>query len=123
MREPTTIRAEKRVAEIRLLHEIADPADDNNDVVMRLTDGEERTATFFTLNNIASLMRGCAETGECLSGRYFWATDMVIVERLTPEIVHETLEAMVRNGEYDRILGRVPRESQSAFETKDGHAD
>ncbi len=102
---------DKRVTEIRQLHDIDDPEDCNIDVVVRFADGEQRTATFFTLKNVASLMRNYAETGECMSGRYFWAVDMILVQRLTPEVVRATVEEMVRSGEYDIAFGRASRES------------
>lgn len=88
-----------------MLHAIEDPDNDNVDVVVQLSDGERRTITFFTVGNIASLMRRHAETGECLSGRYFWSVDMVIVDTLTIERIREVIEEMVANGEYDTAFG------------------
>jgi hypothetical protein len=57
-------------------------SDDNTDVIVTLADGARYVASFFTYENIESLRRRNQETGECSAGKYFWASNMVLIDRL-----------------------------------------
>lgn len=92
---------------IKFLHEAKDPEDDNVDVVVMLQDGSERTVTFFTLKNIQTLLGKYKETRECLSGKYFWAKDMVIAEDLREETIRAIIYEMVANKEFETAFGAV----------------
>ncbi|WP_194818839.1 hypothetical protein [Nocardia sp. XZ_19_385] len=52
---------------------------ENVDVEVRLPDGSRWSATMFTVAEIVRLMARWSETGECVSGSYFWCGDGVIV--------------------------------------------
>jgi hypothetical protein len=56
------------------------PADDNSDVIVTLQNGQRWAATFFSYENIRSLVEKHRSTGECLGGKYFAATDMILVD-------------------------------------------
>ena len=75
-------------------------ADDNADVHVYLKDGGHYFATFFTTRNIESLFKKNRATGECGSGLYLWACDMIIVEYLTEDVVIRTIDDMLDNGEF-----------------------
>ena len=76
------------------------PTDDNVDVEVRLPNGDLYVATFFTLANLQRLFEKNRESGECLSGRYFWASDMILVEELTIESMTDAVEDLIANGEF-----------------------
>jgi len=96
------------VASIDYYTEIADPDDDNVDVHVRLESGERYVATFFTLRNIQGLMDKDKKTGEG-SGKYFWASDMVIVLDLNDATIRKTVEEMIANGEFEHAFsGPLP---------------
>ena len=78
--------------------------DDNVDVVVELNTGERYVATFFTLDNIRSLMERYRETGECSSGKYFWASDTIIVENLTEEVIRQTVESLMSTDEFEQAF-------------------
>lgn len=82
---------------IIILHGIQgmNPDNDNVDVDLVFDSGERYTATFFTLQNIQSLLDNYKITGECNSGQYFWASDMIIVEKLTPETIRQTVQDLL----------------------------
>ncbi len=84
--------------------EIVDPTDDNVDVHVRMESGERYVATFFTLKNVQRLMDGYKQTGECSSGQYFWASDMVIIHDLTDETIRQTVEDLIASGEFKRAF-------------------
>jgi hypothetical protein len=77
-----------------------DPEDDNVDVTVEFADGERFVATFFTLRNVASLFEKYRETGECASGLYLWASNMIIIDRLTKENVEKTIADLLATGEF-----------------------
>ncbi len=72
--------------------------DDNVDVEISL-DGDVYYATFFTLTNIKSLFKKNRNTGECRSGLYLWASDMILVETLSKDVIQHTVEDLITSGE------------------------
>jgi len=81
-----------------------DIANDNLDIEVRLADGTRHGATFFTLANIASLMKKYRETGEGGSGMYFWCSDLVVVRDLAPATIKTCVEEMIEAGELTQAF-------------------
>jgi hypothetical protein len=98
--------------EVVLMHQPIDIHNDNIDVIVRLPSGETCTATLFTPANIAMIMQHYAATGECLSGRYFWAADMVIVSDLRLETIEAVVREIIRSGEHVLTFRRVDGEGE-----------
>lgn len=69
--------------------------DDNADVHVYFKNGEHYFATFYTVRNIESLFEKNRRTGEYSSGLYLLSPDMIIVERLTEDIVIRTIDALL----------------------------
>lgn len=84
-----------------------DAFDDNIDVEVKFPDGRRYTATFFTLKNIESLFKKNRETGECLSGTYLWAVEMIIVEKLERTTLTSTVKALLHDGEFESAFTRA----------------
>jgi len=80
------------------------PDNDNVDIEVIFDSGKRYVATFFTLDNIRSLMDKYKETQECKGGLYFWASDMVVVRKLSREIIHETVEDLILTGEIEHAF-------------------
>lgn len=81
-----------------------DEENDNVDLKVYFDDGRIYSATVFTLKNIQALLERYKETGECLSGLYFYTVDMLIVERLTIEIIERVIGDLIDTGEYKSAL-------------------
>lgn len=81
-----------------------DEEDDNVDVKVYFDDGRTYTATIFTLKNIQSIFEKYEDTGECLSGLYFWTFDMLIVKKLTIEVIERMIADLIESGEYTTAL-------------------
>lgn len=79
--------------------------DDNADVVVTLDDASRWAATFITYRNVETLQKKHAETGECLAGRYLWATNLIVID----EISRPAIEAVVADL-------RSTQEFESAFQ-------
>ena len=77
------------------------PRNTNSDVVVTRAGGSVWTATFFSYDNIAALRLKNQETGECLNGRYLWATNMVLVDEVTRPRVEEVVADLLANGEFE----------------------
>ena len=80
--------------------QIWDPADDNVDVEVTLADGVRFGATFFTVKNVETLFRKNRETGECGGGIYLWATNMILVEELTMEVLEKAVQDLMDSEEF-----------------------
>ena len=81
-----------------------DPLDDNVDVEVRFKDGNLYTATFFTLKNLESLFKKYKLTGECNHGTYFYSINMIIVERIEPNLIAESIKDLIRNNEFEHAF-------------------
>lgn len=76
-------------------------ADGNSDVIVTFEDGERWVATFFTYQNILSLREKNRQTGECLGGKYFCATDMILVDEVSRERIEEVVAEMLAQKEFN----------------------
>lgn len=87
---------------VRLIPEDAHPhpVDDNVDVEVVFETGETYTATFFTVENLRSLLRKNRRTGECRNGLYTWAVNMIVVEQLTPQGIAEVVSDLIDTREF-----------------------
>jgi hypothetical protein len=81
-----------------------DPADDNVDVLVDFASGERYTATFFTLDNLRSLMERYRETGQCANGLYLWSAQMIIITRLTKANVEQAVAELLATGEFTKVF-------------------
>lgn len=92
---------------VTILHEVADPADDNVDVVVSLPTGERYGATFFTTANIDSLLRKWEGSGECGGGLYFWSTHPIVVRELNEDTIRKVVGCMFEDGEFHSAFERL----------------
>lgn len=80
------------------------PADDNSDVTVTFENGERWVATFFSYQNILSLAEKNRGTGECLGGKYFVATDMILVDEVSRERIEEVVAKLLKENEFERYF-------------------
>lgn len=72
--------------------------DQNTDVVVTFSDGKRYVATFFTYQNSITLTKKNRLTGEYLSGKYFWASDMVLINRIDRTSIEQVINEFIRDG-------------------------
>jgi hypothetical protein len=82
------------------------PADGNSDVIVTFENGERWVATFFSYRNISSLMEKNRETGECLGGKYFCASDMILADEVSRERIEEVVAEMLDQKEFETYFAR-----------------
>ena len=90
----------------RVIDSIENIYDDNVDVEV-VTSGKTYVATFFTLENVKSIMQRHKDTGECLGGLYFNAANMIIVKDLHESTIRLTIEDLIKEDELDVAFQRV----------------
>lgn len=81
-----------------------DPVDCNSDVIVSFEKGAEWTATFFTYRNLSTLVEKNKESGECLGGKYFWASGMILVDEISRERIEEVVRHLVEVGEFESVF-------------------
>lgn len=59
--------------------------------------------TFFSLNNVRELMNGYKSSGECLSGSYFWSSNMVILSEMSLDKIIEVSGHLINSGEIVKV--------------------
>lgn len=90
-------------------------------VDVELVDGQQRrwAATFFSLEGVEALFQKNAVTGECSSGTYLWASDMILLQSLTVETISRTVDDLRKSGEFDQAFALMPEEG----DVKGGYAE
>ncbi|TJZ61987.1 hypothetical protein FAZ15_05600 [Sphingobacterium olei] len=81
-------------------YQVSDIYDDNLDINIILDDGSVYFGTLFTLANINKLMVGSRD-------RYFWSTDMLIVEDLSHEGINSSIEAVLSDGYFENVFSKI----------------
>jgi len=90
------------------------PIDDNSDVIVTFENGARWVATFFSYQNILSLANKNRGTGECLDGKYFVATDMILVDEVTRPRIEEVVADMIERDDFETYFGRCDRVAETA---------
>lgn len=78
--------------------------DGNTDVIVKFDDGARWVASFFTYQNILSLVEKDKKTGECLGGKYFWASDMILVDEVSRERIEEVIADSIKEDEFEKVF-------------------
>jgi hypothetical protein len=78
--------------------------DASSDVEVVLSDRSRWRGSFVTYRNIASLCAKNAQTGTCLSGSYFWASDLLLVDVLSRQRVEEVVRDLIHEGQLPKAF-------------------
>lgn len=77
------------------------------DVEVRSPDGRRFVATFGTIADVSAAMTRWKGSGECLSGRYFWIADLVLVEVADVATIVATVEDLAIHQELVGAFSEV----------------
>lgn len=80
---------------------------DNSDVIVTMQNGEKYVATFFTYKNIEWLRQKNEKTGECLSGKYFWASDLILIDKLNRTEILKVIEDLFNESEFNSVFNKM----------------
>jgi hypothetical protein len=80
---------------------------DNSDVMVTFENGEKYIATFFTYENIEWLRQKNKETGECLGGKYFYATDSILIDKLNRIEIMYVINHLINQNEFFDVFDKI----------------
>jgi hypothetical protein len=80
--------------------------DANTDVIVTFKDGARWIASFFTYKNIQTLAEKNRQTGECLRGKYFWGSDMLLVDECSRNRIEEVIGHLIIQGDFELIFDK-----------------
>ena len=86
-----------------------DSKDANSDIIVTFENGDKWVATFFTYQNIKSLVEKNKVSGECLAGKYLWAADMLLVDELSRDCVETIIKHLIEedDGGFEVVFDRM----------------
>ena len=90
-----------------------DEYNESADVHFSLSDGSRWCASFYTYENLRSLVKKDAASGECLGGRYFYADKPIFIEKLDKELILAVLRDII--GEYGNSVHDLPKVLSDIF--------
>lgn len=82
------------------------PQDCNSNAWVKFENGERWVATFFTYKNILSLREKNQKTGECLNGKYFCATDMILIDEINQKLIETVIKEMIDRQEFETYFSK-----------------
>lgn len=82
----------------------------NTDVKVTFKDKSTYVASFFTIKNIRELMSKDSRTGENLSGKYFWASDLIIIDDCSRESIEQVIDELIRIDDFYLMFMQVDEE-------------
>ena len=89
--------------------EWADGWDINNgetDVIVEFDNSTRWVASFFTYSIISKLVEKNKQDGECLDGKYYWSSDMLLVDEVSRERIEEIIKHLINEDEFQYIFNK-----------------
>ena len=77
-----------------------DPDRDNVDVIVKFDGGVHHAAVFATFQSVRERLAYYRTSGECASGLYFWTSHLILVERLTTDVIATTVADLIQTGAF-----------------------
>ena len=78
--------------------------DDNSDVIVTFADDHKFVATFFTYENVITLTKNNRQSGENISGLYFWASDMILIESLERINIEKVITELIKKNLFEVLF-------------------
>lgn len=79
---------------------------DNTDVIVEFENDTRWVASFFTYSNINQLAEKNIRTGENLGGKYYWASNMILVDEVSRKRIEEVINYLISEDEFETIFSR-----------------
>lgn len=76
----------------------------NTDVIVEFDYKKRWVASFFTYSDISKLVEKNKTTGECLNGKYFWSSDMILVDEVSRDRIQEVIQSLINEGKFEGIF-------------------
>ncbi|NEW04650.1 DUF4935 domain-containing protein [Paenibacillus sp. SYP-B3998] len=89
-----------------------DEFDSNTDVIVHFPDASKWIASFFTYKNINTLVEKNIISGECLHGRYYWSSDLILIQKCSRNLIEEVVNYLK---EFKRRAADVQIQALKSF--------
>lgn len=99
-----------------------DEFDSNTDVIVQFEDTSKWIASFFTYNNINTIVEKNKKSGECLQGKYYWSSDMILVQKCSRHTIEEVVNHLIKENMFSVLFRRIhpiDLENESVFTGRD----
>jgi hypothetical protein len=96
-----------------------DPVNDILDVIVKFAGGQRWVGSFITFDRALSDMKDGKETGEYANGTYFWISDMILIERVVPELIHAAIRDLLDRECFEQAFLFCDPASDDDFEIYD----
>lgn len=80
---------------------------DNSDVIVTLKDKSQFIASFFTYQNISFLVKRYEKSGESLNGKYFFASDMILIKRLNRTEIENVIKDLLIDLSFESVFRKI----------------
>lgn len=100
-----------------------DPADEATDVIVTFDDGARWVATFVAYAHVRTLVERNRESGACLSGRYLWATDLVLAEDVRRATIEAVVADLLADGGFDSAFTPLDDDDDDDVDEDDEDGD
>ncbi len=77
------------------------------DVLVRLKDGKEYTASFFTFENISKTVVRHKKNGKDLYGKYFWFQNMFLIDDCSRSNIELVVNELLEKGDFWGVFEEV----------------
>jgi hypothetical protein len=81
--------------------------DDNSDVIVTFGDKTRYVATFFTYENIRTITSKNKKTGESLGGKYFWASDMILIDKIRRKSIELVIKDLIETNDFYKVSKKI----------------
>jgi hypothetical protein len=86
--------------------------DISTNVIVEWENGDRWVASFITYKHIQTIREKFKTTGECLSGKYFWMSDMILIEDINRPLLQQVIDDLIKSGEFACVFTRIPKEDE-----------
>ena len=97
-----------------------EPTNDVTDAVVTLADGSRWVATFCAFAHVEVLRRNCAASGECLSGKYLWASDLILVDDTSRASLEAVVADLIEREELESACSELHPDDPDPSEEEGG---
>ena len=89
------------------------PRDDVTDAIVTLADGTRWVATFCAFDHVSGLRGNCAQNGECLNGKYLWASDLILIDDTSRASIEAAVRDLLASGELRSAFSKCEADSDA----------
>jgi len=81
--------------------------DDNTDVIVKMINGDIYIASFFSYASLNSISTKNRKKNDFLDGRFFWASNMMLVENCTKELIDIVVYHLIEEQQFVKVFQKL----------------